>query len=138
MILEYYSNIKDGKLQRNISEQISNDIKAFEGKRIEIKIQKLKSTRSIQQNRLWWMYVTIIAKELGYDKNEMHEICKYKFLKKEKLDENTGEIFEYVGSTAKLSRIDFVELIDGLIQWSAEVFSIVLPSPNEQLEIKLN
>ena len=31
-------------------------------------------TRSIEQNNLYWKWITIIGNELGYFKNEMHEI----------------------------------------------------------------
>ena len=135
MKLTYYSNIKDGKLQKNVSLQIAEDIKHFEGKRIEITIQKLKSTRSQAQNRLWWLYVTIIAKEIGYDKSEMHEILKFKFLKKEKVDERTGEVFEYISSTTKLNKSDFSDMVTDLIRYAAETFDIVLPLPGEQSEM---
>jgi len=135
MRLTYYSNVKDGKLQKNVSLQIAEELNHFEGKRVEITIEKLKSTRSTQQNRLWWLYVTIIAKEIGYDKNEMHEILKFKFLKKEKVDERTGEVFEYIGSTAKLNKTDFADMVSDLIRYAAETFDIVLPLPGEQSEM---
>jgi len=134
MKLSYYSNVKDSKLQKNISLQIASDIKHFEGKRIEITIQKLSSKRSTQQNRLWWLYMGILSKELGFTKEEIHEICKFKFLKKEKVDERTGLIFEYLGSTAALNKSDFADLVSELIRWAAENFEIVLPLPGEQTE----
>jgi hypothetical protein len=135
MTLTYYSDVKNGRLQKNVSEIIAKELRQFEGKRIELSIKKLKSKRSGQQNKLWWVYVTIIASELGYDKNEMHEILKFKFLKKEKVNEKTGEILEYIGSTTKLNKSDFADMISDLIRWAAETFDIVLPAPNEQLEI---
>jgi len=136
MKLEYYSNVsEDGKLQKNVSQKIANELKYFANKRVEITIQKLKSTRSLQQNRLWWLYVTIIAKDVGYTKEEMHEILKFKFLKREKVDEKTGEIFEYIGSTTKLNKSEFSDLISDLIQWAAQNFNLVLPLPNEQTEL---
>jgi hypothetical protein len=130
MKLEYFSNIKDGKLQKNISLQIKNDLGHFEGKRIHLTIEKQKSTRSGQQNRLYWFYVSIIANELGYSKDELHEIFKFKFLKQEKVDERTGEVFQFIGSTSRLSKTEFGEMIDALIQFAAETFSIILPTPN--------
>jgi len=132
----YYSNVKEGKMQRNVALQIANDVKHFEGKRIEIKICKLKSTRSLQQNRLWWVYMTFLSKDLGYSKDEIHEICKFKFLQREKVIESTGEIMPYLESTTKLSKTDFASMVNELIRWSAETFNIILPLPGEQLEIE--
>ena len=137
MKLQYYSNVKDGQLQNNVRQLIAKELKHFEGKRVEITIQKLKSTRSIQQNRLYWLYVTMIANELGYDKEEMHEIIKYKFLLTEKVHEATGEVMPHIKSTAKLSISEFMDLINGLIQWASQSFSIVLPEPNQQAEMDL-
>ena len=133
--LTYYSNVKDGKLQKNVRVQIANELREFEGKRVEIKIQKLKSVRSHQQNRLWWLYMTIISKDTGYTKDEIHEICKMKFLKKSKVIEKTGEIMEYLGSTAELNKMDFADMVSELIRWSAESLDIILPLPNEQTEL---
>lgn len=133
--LTYYSSVKEGRLQKNVSKTILSDLSHFEGRRVEITIQKLKSSRSLQQNRLWWLYVTIIAKEIGYTKEELHEILKFKFLKREKVDEKTGEVFEYLESTTKLGKSDFADMVNDLIQWSAETFGISLPLPNEQTEL---
>jgi hypothetical protein len=138
MRLTYYSNVTNGKLQKNISEIIAKELHSFNNKRVEISIDKIKSSRSIQQNRLWWLYVTIIAKETGYGKDELHAIMKYKFLKKELVNESTGEVYEYIGSTAKLSKGDFVDLIENLIRWAAETLNIVLPAPNTQAEMYYN
>lgn len=135
MKLTYYSNVKEGQLQKNVRLQIAEELKHFEGKRVEITIQKLKSTRSLQQNRLWWLYVTIIAKEVGYSKEEMHEILKFKFLKREKVDEKTGEVFEYIGSTTKLNKTEFADMVTDLIRFAAETFNIILPLPGEQSEM---
>jgi hypothetical protein len=135
--LTYYSNVKDGKLQKNVRVQIANELKEFEGKRIEIKIQKLKSIRSHQQNRLWWLYMTMLSVDTGYTKDEMHEICKFKFLKRSKVVEKTGEILEYLESTTKLNKSEFADMVSELIRWSAETLDIVLPLPNEQIDIDL-
>lgn len=135
MALTYYSVVKDGRLQRNVSQKIANELREFEGKRVEIRIQKLKSKRSDQQNRYWWAIVTILSNELGYTKDELHEILKFKFLKRSKVDEKTGEIFEYLGSTATLNKTEFADMTSELIRWSAETFSIALPIPGEQMDL---
>lgn len=136
MQLKYYSNVSnEGKLQKNVSEKIALELKEFSGKRVEITIEKLKSTRSSRQNRLWWLYMTILSKEVGYTKDEMHEICKFKFLKREKVDEKTGEVFEYIGKSSKLTKSEFADMTTDLIRWASETFNIVLPLPDEQMEI---
>lgn len=136
MQLKYYSNVSnEGKLQKNVSEKIALELKEFSGKRVEITIEKLRSTRSSRQNRLWWLYMTILSKEIGYTKDEMHEICKFKFLKREKVDEKTGEVFEYIGKSSKLTKSEFADMTTDLIRWASETFNIILPLPDEQMEI---
>ncbi len=135
MKLTYYSDVKSGKLQKNVSARIAKDLQTFEGKRVEVTMQLLKSKRSVQQNRLWWLFIGIIAKEIGYTKEEMHEICKFKFLKREKVDEATGEVFPYLASTTTLNKSDFADMVNDLIRWAAETFSISLPAPEEQADI---
>mgnify|MGYP006316798197 FL=1 len=84
---------------------------------------------------MFWVYVTIIANELGYEKEQMKEIISYKFLKRERVDERTGEIFEYIESTTKLNKTDFADMVNSLIRWAAETLHIVLPLPDQQLTI---
>jgi hypothetical protein len=131
----YFTSVKDGRLQKHITNAIRNDLSTFEGKRIVITISKAKSQRTVLQNSLYWVYVTMIANELGYDKNEMHEVIKFKFMKCEKVNEKTGEVMQYLKSTTDLSKMDFVDLINDLQRWSAESLGIVLPEPGQQIEI---
>ena len=51
MKLEYYSEVKNGHLSKSVRNKIASELIQFEGKRVEIRIEKLKSKRSIQQNR---------------------------------------------------------------------------------------
>ena len=46
----------------------------------EVALKPFKSQRSVQQNRLYWMWVGILAQETGASKNHMHEFLKSKFL----------------------------------------------------------
>ena len=136
MKLEYYSNVdQEGKLQPSISKLIAKELGHFKGKRVEIKISKLGASRTTQQNRYLHVIIKILADYLGYDKDEMKEMIKYKFLLKTKVIEETGEELEYVGKTSKLNKEEFSELVEGMKRWSAEGFGVVLPDPGEQLEM---
>lgn len=135
----FYSDVKSGKLQKNVSEKIVKTLQIFEGKRVEISIQKQRGHRSNQQNRLWWVYMQIIADETGHTKEEIHELCKKMFLSKpiELVNLKTGEVTQETtfGSTAQLNKDQFTELIDNLQKWAATILDIVLPDPDEQFEM---
>lgn len=133
MKLEYYSDVKGGNLQTNVRKKIAEELKQFEGKRVQVRIEKLKSKRSIQQNRYWWLAMTILGNELGYSKEETHEIMKFKFLKRERVIEKTGEILEYIESTTKLGKSDFADMVTDMVRWAASM-GIIIPLPGEQLE----
>ena len=133
--LEYQFHVTDsGELKIHNKSELLESVKMWKGKTGTVTFEKKKSIRTIQQNRLWWAYVTIIANELGYRKNEMHEVLKFKFLKSELVNEKTGEVFEYLRSTTALTKSEFGELVDSMIQWASEM-NIILPTPNQQLEL---
>lgn len=134
--IETTAYIKDGKLWLRNRAQVEGEALASGINEFEVVIQKRKKHRSVEQNRWYWACVTIIANELGYRKDEMHEIIKFKFLKSERVDEKSGEVFEYLRSSADLSTTEFSVFMDNLIQWSSETFNIKLPLPNEQTEMK--
>ena len=132
MKVEIWFNVLKGKINPKAAGQIKSVVESLEGKGGIMTIST-KNNRSNQQNRLWWSYMTILSNDLGYTPEEIHEICKYKFLKKAKVDEATGLIMEYLGSTAELSKSEFTELVENMTRWSAENFNIVLPTPDSQL-----
>lgn len=133
--ISYFSNVNGGRLSKAVHSEIAKDLQQFEGKRVEITIRKADSKRSIMQNALYWVYVTILACELGYTKEEMHEVIKFKFLKREKVSEKTGEIFQYLDTTTKLTKSEFADFITDLQKWSAENLNINLPEPGKQIEL---
>lgn len=102
--------------------------------KLRVEIDKYKSKRSDNQNRYFWQLCTILSKEFGYTKDEVCDILKFKFLRKSKVDENTGELFEYLGSTSQLNKMEFADFTADVIQWAATL-NIILPQPGEQLTI---
>lgn len=131
--LTFFGKVTDGKLKIRDRANFDKYLLQFEGKDVSIDIKRKKAKRSLEQNKLWWVYMTILSDELGYSKNEIHEICKFKFLQREVVDEHTGEILKYCGSTTTLNKSEFSDLVFELQKWCSETFHIVLPSPGEQL-----
>jgi hypothetical protein len=106
------------------------------GKRLAITISD-KTRRSDRQNNLLHMYFGIIGKELGYSKDEMKDIIKFKFLKREMVIEQTGEVVNYIADTHKLTKEEFSELIEKMIEWCGTNFGITLPAPDEQTQLPI-
>lgn len=132
----FFTEAKAGVPAPSAVDKFVDTIKGFNG-RLMVTVEKKRNNRSLEQNRWMWACTTIMANELGYTKDEMHGILNYKFLTVEKVDENTGEVFKYVKSSANLTTTEFSELMESMIRWAAETFEIVLPYPEEQLRAEL-
>jgi len=105
------------------------------GKRLEVVIRP-KQSRSNKQNRYFHGCCEILGDALGYTKDEIKSIVKMKFLKREKVNESTGEVFEYLLETHKLTKEEFAELMNNFIIWAAQL-GCALPMPDENLELPL-
>lgn len=130
--MDFFAEILNGKFK--------NIIPIADG-RYYVTIKK-KNNRSNQQNKYWWGGVLPLVKkglvDAGYNEvktnEDAHEVLKALFLKKH-ISNADGLALEISGSTTELSTIEFNELIANVQQWAAEFLNIVIPSPNEQVEI---
>lgn len=141
MILTYYTNIRNGRMQDNVRTLLAKDILSFEGSRVEVTIKRIKSTRSGQQNRYIHALFTIFTNalnELGneFSMLEVKELCKAKFSMVDVVNEKTGEcIGQRIKGTHEMSKGEMIAFIDKVIAWASEYFGIILPIPNEEIEI---
>lgn len=108
---------------------LQNHLKEFEECIVEVCISKKKNKRTLDQNNYYWSLCEIVGNELGYDSEEVHEIFKQRFLKKEKeiMVENHKIKLEKTISTTKLSTIQFMQYINKIKQFCAIELSIYLP-----------
>ena len=114
MELIYNPNVnEDGKLLKSVSEQIKAGLLNFKGKKVTITITD-EVDRTAKQNRLWWLYMTLLSEETGNTVNEMHEIAKSMFI-------------PYATSTTELTQIQFSKAITELKVWAASYLKFILP-----------
>ena len=52
----------------------------FDKETHEVIIRTYRKNRSVEQNAYYWKLITIISEELGYSKEDTHELYKEKFL----------------------------------------------------------
>ena len=124
--MKHYGKIKNLKIDFLDEERFVEDLLKLEGKDIVFTLKENKDFRTNSQNKLWWKYMQIIGDHLGYTKEECHDICKLKFLKRERYED--GIRVEYLKSTAQLTKKEFKKLVDEVIIWAAKTFSINLPN----------
>lgn len=129
--MRFSAKIKGDSIDIKETDAFEAYVRSLDGRHVNIIIKEAEVSRSAQQNRLWWVYMTMIGEELGYTKNEMHQICKLRFLKETIVDDRTGAEIDVIGSTSKLSKKQFNKLIEELQRWAIEEFNIMLPDANE-------
>jgi len=124
--MKHYGKINKLKIDFLDEERFVEDLVKLEGKDIIFTILENKDYRTNSQNKLWWKYMQILSTDLGFTKDEMHDLCKIKFLKRERFED--GIKVEYLKSTAQLTKKEFKKLVDDVIIWAAQTFSINLPN----------
>ena len=121
--MKIYGRVENGKLISSLNEKSLN---IFEGEEVEIRIRIRSNNRSNEQNSLYWKWIEILSNDLGYTKTELHELIKYKFLKRESKNKD-GETTVVIKSTSTLTIKEFNEFMNDILYWSNNTLEISLP-----------
>jgi hypothetical protein len=125
----FSGKIEKGKLLLDEPSKYLVLLSSMEGKEIELVLRKRRSQRTLQQNKFYWaVIVEILSHHFGYEKDEMHEALKFKFLR---LPTGDGRQLETVMSTTKLTTVGFVNYIDKIVRWAAQDYQIWIPDPGQ-------
>lgn len=107
---------------------------------IRIEICAWRKRRTDRQNRFYHpAFVKPFAnflREQGqpYTNRDAHEMLKYKFLRREWVDEKTGEVCAFTGSTRALNTVEFNQYLDLCAAWLHEMFGFTMPDPKDYHE----
>lgn len=119
--MKHFAYIQNGKIKFDDMDYFIEDVKAHESKRIEIFIDEYIPKRTISQNKYYRVLLKYLSEATGHTSREMGLEMKKRFLK----DINCNVI-----STADLTKKEFTEYLDKVIQFGAEQ-GIILPAINE-------
>lgn len=101
------------------------------GKRFDVSVVRHSEKRTIPQNRLYRLWLGLIADEVGYtNRDELHEVFKMMFLGS-KTVEIAGITHEIPLSTTSLDTAGFTHFLERLEAWAGSELSIVLPHPED-------
>jgi hypothetical protein len=125
--MKAFGTVKNGKLILNNERRFNDNLNIFEGEEIEIRIKVRTNNRSNEQNSLYWKWINIMSEETGFTKEEMHELIKYKFLKRTSINNNGVEEVK-LKSTTSLTVKEFTKLMDDVFYWSNNTLNINLPT----------
>ena len=120
--MQFY--IRDKNILRRAIEYISN----LQFEKYEIVIREKK--RSLNQNAYYWTIVGIIAKELGYTKDDMHDSFRQHFLGTDFKKSYFGDIYPELKSTTKLTKEEFMHYFNK-VQAFAIQQGIILPTKRD-------
>lgn len=101
------------------------------GKRYDVTVKIHRDKRTVDQNRLLFLWIGCISHETGYFKDEVHEIFKKKFLGTETF-EMWGEKVERVRSTTNLDTKQFSHYLEKIQQFASSEMGIILPDPKDK------
>jgi len=108
-------NLSESNVDNFISKLKSLDLQNV---RYVANVIERKSSRSLEQNNLYWSFVTEFAAYTGYDKDMMHDILRYKFLYE--VAEIEGKEHRRLLSTTKQGTKAMAEYFDNCLRYAAE------------------
>jgi hypothetical protein len=87
--------------------------------RWKVAVTRWKSKRSIEQNSRYWKLITELANYTGDDKDRMHDLMGYKFLRE--VVTVKGEEIWRIKSTTELNTKEMAELQDSIERWAHDM-----------------
>lgn len=121
--MTFFGKTRDGKLILNDKKVFDNFIVKLKDSVVELRVRKWRNKRSIPQNSLYWLWVGIMADDLGYDPDELHQSLKAMFL----IDKSKR--VPLVRSTTVLNKLEFTQYLDRVERLASVELGIILPQP---------
>lgn len=94
-----------------------------------IVIESVKHQRSLPQNRLLWLWLTLLEEETGNNKEDLKDFFASIFLRQEV--EAFGKTRTIVRGTSSLSVEEMTRFLEQMALWCVENLGITLPSPED-------
>lgn len=93
---------------------------------VTMEVKKRSERRTIDQNALYWFWITCLEAHTGQPKEDIHDYYKHKLLKRWVTAPN-GKRAEVVGSTANMTKEEFCEYLETFRNCVAEDWEYILP-----------
>jgi len=139
---EANGTIKDGVLSIRYRKLFDKALFEIGDCEVDIKISKKFRKRTSPQNRYYWSVIVFYWKEIltteygqTITQAQAHEFLKTNFNFTELVNKDTGECLRFPKSTTENRTFEMEEFHEACRQKALEFFNVVIPLPNEQLEI---
>ncbi len=134
------SLVQDGRLKNGqASRSLRKILAQFEGKEVDITVQRHRKPRSKEQNRYYWAVVSVARNAINEAGNtmsaqEVHDYFRGEYLREE-IHVGEGNLINRIKSTTELSTFEMTEYVERIRQFCAEMFGVYIPDPSEQIEL---
>ena len=102
-------------------------------KRWEITVKRHRKRRTLKQNRMYWNWCEEVAGHVseytGYDKDEIHEFFKQKFLTPRVIEINGETVKKW--STKNLTTAEMSAYMNKIYAWVTTELGLLLPVPQD-------
>lgn len=103
-----------------------------EGKRYDVSIVLHREKRTVDQNRLMWLWLACISAETGTDKDDLHRFFKQKYLGFDTKTIMGKKVYEERSTTA-LDTAQFKQYLDRIQIFANAELGIILPNPEDRM-----
>lgn len=129
-------SVRHGRVQMRNRTAVMAQLARMKDCELVITFTPRRAARSDLQNRWYWgVIVELLSEHTGYTPDEIHEVCKAKFLPKRlAVSDGNGEIkgeFVIGGTTTRLNKHEFGEYCEAIRRWAADDLGVVIPDPDE-------
>ena len=122
--------IKDNKLKLYDKDAFNAYLSVMNGQEIDLVVRKTQKYRSYQQNKYYWgVVVELLSEATGYERQEMHEVLKGKFLAR--YVTIAGSEVPIVRSTTELNTVEFEKYTAEIRRWATQELDCQIPEPQE-------
>lgn len=119
---------KDGKVE--LSKSLEFMCSQLRNGRYWLRIERYVEQRTISQNALMWLWFTCIEREMGTDKQDVHDYYCTLFLRR--TARINGVEVEIAGSTSKLNTLQMTDFMNKVKADAATELGITLPLPEDR------
>ncbi len=135
----FYGSIdSEGRLTLDRPADLKRHQKGYAGQLVELTLKARKSKRSIDQNRLLWRCIEILAEHLGYDAHE-HERLHYDLLAIRfgtvavpPLIKGAPPRIVPAQTSSPLKTDEFSDYVEWLVRYAAVEFGCVVELPGDE------
>ena len=94
-------------------------------------IKRYYKKRSVDQNSLYWMWITAISEEIGEERDIVHEALKRKFLDWIKINLPGGLDYYFPSHTPEQNTNEFNTYLSKIQVWASDFLNMYLPFPDD-------